>query len=460
MQEPYLQQGRQTLNLGIMKVVRDLFPKSQLKIAYSVPQGIFCRLTDSVLSEREVRQIEIRLKEWAQSGAPIEFMTKKQGYYQYAVGDTVLKSIYPAKAVTTMIGDFCIYPFCGGFIVQFNDLESGGQLPIVVPEKLSATYEKTQKWLRNIRIELLSDVNDYVQSGRSNELIGIAEALQEKEISDIADVILQQKHAVRALLISGPSSSGKTSFAQRISTQLRVNGLVPCPLSLDNYYVNRDQSPKDEEGNPDFESLYALDLPLLQEQIGRLIAGEAVQTPVFDFTTGRRADRTIPMQIGQCELLVIEGIHALNPNLLPGMERNMFFRIYISALFELNVDLVNRIPTTEVRLIRRLVRDDRFRGTSAEETFERWKSVRKGEYNFIFKYQEEADMMFNSSMIYELNALRPFAEASLRKISSASKYSLTKERLLNILSFARPMDTAKVPFNSILREFIGGSIYF
>jgi uridine kinase len=460
MPESYLRQSRQTLNLGIVKVVRDLFPDNQLKIAYSVPQGIFCKLVDSVLSEREVMLIEKKLNEWITNNSPIEFLVKKKGYYRYEVGDTILKSIYPANSLTSMIGPFNIIPFCGGFLVEFNDWEAEKKGPLVIPEKLSATYEKTQKWLQNIKIELISDVNDYIESGRSNELMMMAEALQEKEISDIADVILQQKRVVRALLISGPSSSGKTSFAQRIATQLRVNGLRPFPLSLDNYYLDREQVPKDAEGKYDFECLEALDTALLQDHISRLIRGETVETPLFDFTTGKRSAKSIPMHLGDSELLVIEGIHALNPCLLPGMDRNIFFRVYISALFELNVDLVNRIPTTEVRLIRRLVRDDRFRGTGAHDTFDRWASVRKGEYNYIFKHQEEADMMFNSSLIYELNALRPFAEASLNKMPENSPHILDRDRLLNLLSFAQPMDTSKVPVNSILREFIGDSIYF
>lgn len=460
MLDTYLRQSRQTLNLGIVKVVRDLFPDNELKIAYSVPQGVFCKLVDSALSEREVRLIEKRLNGWVAENSPIEFLAKKKGYYQYQVEDTIIKTIYPANALTTMIEPFKVIPFCDGFIVEFDDLKPAEKEPMIIPEKLSATYEKTQKWIRNIKIELLSDVNAYIESGRSNELIGMSEALQEKEISDIADVILQQKRSVRGLLISGPSSSGKTSFAQRISTQLRVNGMRPLPLSLDNYYLNRDKVPKDEDGKYDFECLEALDLELLQDHISRLTYGETVETPIFDFTKGCRSERCIPMHLGDSELLVIEGIHALNPNLLPCIDRNIFFRIYISALFLLNVDLTNRIPTTEVRLIRRLVRDDRFRGTGAEETLDRWKSVRKGEYSYVFKHQEEADMMFNSSMIYELNALRPFAEASLKKMPENSPHVLARDRLLNILSFSQPLDTSKVPFNSILREFIGGSIYF
>jgi uridine kinase len=460
MRDNYLRQNRQTLNLGIVKVARDLFPGYDLKMAYSIPQGVYCTLSGSMLSEREVDLFEKKLNEWASSDSMIEFMQKSKGYYQYQLEDTIVKSIYPANTLTSAIGPFRIIPFAGGFIVEFGEFEDGQKKPLIYPQKLSATYDKTQKWLRNIKIELLSDVNAYIDENRSGELTGIAEALQEKEISDIADRIISHCRSVRAVLISGPSSSGKTSFAQRLSTQLKVLGLAPLPLSLDNYYLDRDKMQKDEDGTVNFEALHALDLDLLNDDIAKLVGGETVRPPLFDFMQGRRTGTLAPLHLGPSEILVIEGIHALNPGLLPAFDQNMFFKVYISALFELNVDLSNRIPTTEVRLIRRLVRDDLFRGTCANDTFCRWSSVRQGEYDYIFKYQEEADMMFNSSLLYELNALRPLAEAALAKMPDDSPNFLMKERILNILTFARPMDTAKVPFNSILREFIGGSIYF
>ena len=460
MPDNYLRQNRQTLNLGIIKVARDLFPGYDLKMAYSIPQGVYCTLSGSALSEREVNLIEKKLNEWASSDSMIEFMKKSRGYYQYQLDDTIVKSIYPANTLTSAIGPFRMIPFDGGFIVEFGEFEDGQKKPLIYPQKLSATYAKTQKWLRNIKIELVSDVNAYIEEKRSSELIGVAEALQEKEISDIADKIVSHCRSVRAVLISGPSSSGKTSFAQRLSTQLRVLGLAPLPLSLDNYYIDRDEIKKDTDGAVNFEALQALDLERLKDDISKLAGGETVRPPVFDFKQGKRTGNLAPMHLGPSEILVIEGIHALNPNLLPAFDQNMFFKIYISALFELNVDLANRIPTTEVRLIRRLVRDDLFRGTCADDTFSRWSSVRQGEYEYIFKYQEEADMMFNSSLIYEMGALRPFAEAVLAKMPEDSPHFLTKERILNLLSFARPMDTSKVPFNSILREFIGGSVYF
>jgi len=460
MEETHLRQRRQTVKLGLIKIVQELFPEEKLKTAYSIQEGVFCKLAESLLSEREVKQISIKLNEWVEKDSPIEFLGKKNGYYRYKLGETVINALYPAGTTASMVEPFNIIPYSTGFIVDFGDAQRGGDKPLIPPDKLSATYEKTQWWLKNINLELVTDVNSYIDSGRSNELLGIAEALQEKEISDIADMILQQRRALRVLLVSGPSSSGKTSFAQRLSTQLRVNGLKPVPLSLDDYFVNREQTPRDEDGKYDFENLEALDLELLQEHVIGLIEGREIETPVYDFVTGMRSEKTRSMHVGHSEILVIEGIHALNPNLLPAINRSTLFKIYIGALFELNVDLTNRVPTTEVRLIRRLVRDDRFRGINPEDTLNQWASVRRGEYKNVFKYAEESDVMFNSSLLYEMNALRPFAEVSLRKIEDASPHRDTRERLSNLLSFFEPMDVSKVPFNSILREFIGGSIYF
>ncbi|OPX92322.1 MAG: Uridine kinase [Pelotomaculum sp. PtaB.Bin117] len=375
------------------------------------------------------------------------------------MGNTIIKALYPANNRSSKIDNFRLIPFSSGFIIDFTEINKEGVKPFTLPQKLAETYDKTRKWLDNLELEFVPDVNKYIASGHSMELLSIAEALQEKEISDIADTIIQQRRAVQVILISGPSSSGKTTFMRRLSTQLRVNGLKPIPLSLDNYFLNREQTPRDKDGKYDFDALQALDLKLMQQQIKDLIKGETVETPIFDFVSGCRSHKTKTMQLKPDEILLIEGIHALNPSLLPNISRNLFFKIYISALFELNIDIMNRIPTTEVRMIRRMVRDDRFRGLNPDTTFNQWDNVRKGEIKSVFKYQEECDVMFNSSLLYELNVLRPFAEASLEKVSKDSPHYATKERLMNLLSFFKPMDSAKIPFNSILREFIGGSIY-
>ena len=458
MRETHLRQGRQTVKLGLIKVINDLFPGETLKTAYSIQEGVFCKLTGSLLSEREVKQIEIKLQEWVDSKRPIYLLYKKDGYYHYNVDNMIVKALYPANITTSMVEPFAIIPFATGFIVSFL-AKAQDNAALVLPKKLSATYQKSQQWLSNIGLELAGDVNAQIRAGRSHDIISIAEALQEKEIADIADMILIQRRAVRVVLISGPSSSGKTTFSQRLATQLRVNGLNPRPLSLDNYFVNRTQTPLDHDGKYDFESLKALDLKFLQKHLKQLIAGETVATPRFDFVSGCRAADTIPMSLGSDEILMIEGLHALNPQLTSSVQSSTCFKVYIGALFELNIDPVNRVPTTEVRLLRRIVRDDRFRGTNPEETIERWDSVRRGEYKNIFKFYEEADVMFNSSMVYEMNALRTFAESALHKIRPDSPHYPTKNRLLNLLSFFEPLDVAKVPFNSILREFIGESIY-
>jgi len=460
MEENHLRKRRQTVKLGLIKVAGELFPDDRLKTSYSIQEGVVWNLAGSVLSEREVRQIAQRLDHWVQVDRPIHFLRHLDGYYHYEVDGLLIRALYPAEMRSSLVEPFKIVPYASGFIVDFADEEGVVEPPLLPPAKLAEAYDKTQRWLHNLKVEQVADVNAFVDSGRSLELLGIAEALQEKEISDIADLILAQRRALRVLLISGPSASGKTSFAQRLATQLRVNGLRPVPLSLDNYFVNRADTPRDSAGRPDFESLEALDLPLLQDQVNRLINGETVAGPRFDFVHGLRQDETDTLQLEPDEILVIEGIHALNPGLLPAVRRNLCWRIYISALFLLNVDLVNRVPTTEVRLIRRIVRGEKFRGTPAEKTIDQWASVRRGEHHHVFKYQEEADAMFNSSMLYELHALRPAAEAALRKIADGSPQAEARDRLLNLLGFFHPMDDAKVPYNSILREFIGGSIYF
>ncbi len=460
MEETHLRTRRQTVKLGLVKVVGELFPGEQLKIEYSIQEGVFCRLSNSLLSHREVRQIAAALGEWVSSDQPVTFLGHEGGYHLYDVGGVRVRALYAAEPKASEVEPFNFIPFRGGFIVDFGDVKEGGEPPLIPPERLSEAYEKTQHWLRNISVEVVADVNAYVDAGRGHELLGIAEALQEKEISDIADMILAQRRALRVLLISGPSASGKTSFAQRLATQLRVNGLRPVPLSLDDYFVNRADTPKDEEGKPDFERLETLDLEFLQGQVADLIAGKSVQLPCFDFVRGCRSEQSAPLRLGADEILVLEGIHALNPHLLPEISRTCCWKIYINALFLLNVDLVNRIPTTEVRLIRRLVRGEKFRGTHPETTIDQWASVRRGEYLHVFRYQEEADAMFNSSMLYELHALRPFAEAALGRISDTSRHAPTRDRLRNLLGFFHPLDDEMIPHNSILREFIGGSIYF
>ncbi len=456
----HLRENRQTVLLGLIKVIKEVFPEDELKIAYSIQSGLYCRLLNSVLSIREVKYIETKLLQWVNADLPISFLGNNNNYYEYDVDNIKMKIIYPARLRSSLVEPFRILPFSDGFIIDFSNIRKEADKPFVYPEKLSQTYEDTQLWLKKVEVQLVSDINGAISSGRSLELINIAEARQEKEISDIADMILNQRRLIRVVLISGPSSSGKTSFINRLSTQLRVNGIRPKPLSLDDYFVNREFTPKDKHGNYDFENLDALDLRLIHRQIKDLIDGKTIQAPIFDFVTGNRMEETRKMKLEHDEVLVVEGIHALNPELMPSIYRNIFFRIYISALFGPNVDLVNRVPTTEVRLIRRMIRDLKYRACTPEHTFNQWPSVRRGEHKNVFKFQEEADVMFNSSLLYEMNALRTFADETLKKLDKECEFRLTAERLSNLLSFFNPIDISKIPYNSIIREFIGGSIYF
>jgi uridine kinase len=350
----YRRQYRQTLQLGLIKVVQDLFPLEKLKIPYSILDGIYCELSNSLVSSREVKLIETNLKRWVCEKNPIEFVRIINHFYEYKLGETLIQSIHPAFENSSEIMNFELIHFPPGFILHFAEKHEGKQLPFLMPEKLSATYTESQRWLENINLDGVNDVNNYISYGRSLELISIAEALHEKRISRIADMIYEQKRAIKVVLISGPSSSGKTTFTQRLSTQLRVNGLKPVSISLDDYFLNREDTPKDASGQYDFDALEALDLSLLNRQLEKLIEGKIVEVPTFNLLTGKRSPKGRFLQLGKNEILLVEGIHALNPNLLSFEKKDHFFKIYLSALFLLNIDGLNRVPTTEARLIRRM----------------------------------------------------------------------------------------------------------
>ena len=451
---------RQSLILGLIGVAKKLFPNEQLKIAHSILDGVYCELEDSLLSSREVIKIEEDLRRWVLSDQTISYETKQDCLYHCRFDNLEIKTVYPPLDRAGSLKYFQLIHFPPGFILLFPNANRPEVLsPFVPPEKLSSTFSETQRWLENLHLSKVQDVNSIISADNSNDLICLAEALHEKKISSIADRIFEHRRNIRIILISGPSSSGKTTFAQRLSTQLRVSGLRPIALSLDNYFLSREETPLDANGQYDFESLKALDLPLLASHLNALSRGENVETPIFDFVCGRRSPVGKPMHLSPDEILVVEGIHALNPSLVPSLDRNQMFKIYVSALFQLNIDDYNRVPTTDVRLIRRLVRDNQFRGINPERTLAQWESVRRGENNNIFPYQEEADVMFNSSLLYELNALRPYAEQLLVSITPECAYYKTATHLLTLLSFFSPLDVSTIPFTSILREFLGGSTY-
>lgn len=330
--------------------------------------------------------------------------------------------------------------------------------PFIPRKKLYLTLRESNLWAKMMEVENVGALNDLISQGKLNDLILVQEALMEKKISDIAEAIKQAKDK-RFIMIAGPSSSGKTTFSHRLSIQLKAHGLKPYPIAVDNYFVNRDKTPKDEYGNFNFESLYAIDLDQFNSDMTDLMNGKAVDLPTYDFVTGKRDYKNKPISIGKDGILVIEGIHGLNDALSYSLPRESKYKIYISALTQLNIDKHNRIPTTDGRLLRRMVRDARTRGTSAQKTISMWPSVRRGEEENIFPFQEDADIMFNSALIYELAVLKLYAEPILFGVDRNSQEYVEAKRLLKFLDYfiGAPSDT--VPKNSILKEFVGGSCF-
>jgi len=322
---------------------------------------------------------------------------------------------------------------------------------------LLETFRQYGAWLSRLGIASVGALNDAITAGRTREVILVSEALQEQQIADIAQQVVERAKQSRIVLIAGPSSSGKTTFSKRLTIQLLAQGLSPYPIELDNYFVDRDRTPLDEHGHYDFESLRALNTELLAHHLQQLIAGEEVQLPRYNFKTGCSETGDV-VRLRKEQLIILEGIHGLNPNLLPSIREDQTFRIYISCLTQLNLDRHNRISTTDSRLLRRIVRDARERGYTALQTISRWESVRNGEKTHIFPYQENADAMFNSALVYELSALKALAEPLLRQVPHGSIEHIEAKRLLAFLEWFQPIPEDIIPDNSILREFIGGSI--
>jgi uridine kinase len=353
---------------------------------------------------------------------------------------------------------FALIPANGGFTLRYPRRRAPTM--IAPPEdypKLLAAFRQYGEWLERLGIDNVGALNAAIDGGRSREVILVSEALHEQNIVDIARRIAENRQETRIVLISGPSSSGKTTFSRRLAVQLLALGLSPYALELDSYFVDREQTPLDENGQFNFEALEALNLPQLGDQLTRLIAGETVQLPKYDFKAGRQFDGET-VQLTPDQIIILEGIHGLDPHLLPGTLSGRAFRIYGAALTQLNLDRHNRVSTADTRLIRRIVRDARERGYTAQETISRWESVRRGEELYIFPYQENADVMFNSALVYEMAALQPLAEPLLRQVPRGTPESIEAKRLLAFLEWFLPIEADLIPDNSILREFIGGSI--
>jgi len=492
--------GRRTyirsLCFVLQKVVREFYPDKILVIDHSLPSGLYCELKDKMpndeghhpvhfLTDDELDRIKVRMQEIVAADLP--FMVKTmlaedaiaiyEGQMQHhkaellrslgkftvhvysldGLDDTFYGPLVPS---TGMLTKFDITGFSQGFCMQLPSINDFDKvLPMTRQSKIAATLKEYSDWCNIVGISGVGSLNKAILAGRATEIINIAESLHERKYAGIADEIFRKRSQVKIVLIAGPSSSGKTSSSLRLALQCKVLGLNPKVIELDNYFVDRDHTPRDENGEYDFESLHAMDLDLLNEQLNALLRGEEVELPKFDFKAGQRVYDGHRMRLEEKDILIMEGIHALNPEMTAAVDNTRIFRVYASALTSLNLDENNNISTSDNRLLRRIVRDNRVRGITPEDTILRWHSVRRGESRNIFPYQENADAVFNSALIFELPMLRYYAEPLLRRISPASPAYTEAIRLLKFLGYIvalQPSEIAAIPPTSIMREFIGG----
>lgn len=475
-----------TLQFIFIKVALELFPQAKITIQHAISKAVYGEIHKEIpLNEEDINKIEIRMQEIINKDVPIKsIVTSKEEaieiFKSYKMEDKVkLLKYYDIRDVhlyelegrydyfygpmaysTGVIRTFNLFNYESGFILQRPLRKKLYELPKFREQKsLTKIFMETERWLTILGIEDVGTLNEKVLNNELRNVIMVSEGLHEKKIANIADEIFNKRN-VKVILIAGPSSSGKTTFANRLSIQLRVNGLIPIPLSLDNYFVNRIDTPKDENGDYDYESINALDLKLLNDNLERLMKGEEVEVPIYNFKTGEKEWKDCRVKLPENGVLILEGIHGLNPNLISnGLNKNVF-KIYISALTQLNIDNHNRISTTDVRKVRRIVRDSLSRGYGAEDTLKMWKSIKNGEKNNIFVYEEQADVTFNSTLVYELGVLKPYALKELAKITEESSAYSEAIRLKSFLSFFKTIDIEEVPKNSLLREFIGGSAFY
>ena len=474
-----------TLFFVLCKAVSELYPGGQVIIDIPVSNGYFCDLQiGREVSAFDVDSIKKRMKEIIDAKMPVkrkERTTEEaiklfrergaeskvklmeslgrlytifyeiDGYYDYFYG-TLLTN-------TSKLHLFDLVKYYDGMLLRIPSISDPGQLgELVRQDKMFEIFKEHHRWQDILNLRTIGDLNEAVAKGMTASLINVSEALQENKIVRIAQQIAEKK-TVKMVLIAGPSSSGKTTTCKRLSIQLLANGLRPIGISLDDYFVDRENTPKDEKGDYDFESLYALNIPMLNEQLNALLAGKEVELPKYNFQTGKSEKSGRMLQLKGNEVLVVEGIHALNPELTAQVPEEQKYRVYASALTTLLIDDHNYIPTTDNRLLRRIVRDFKYRGVNAQETIRRWPSVRAGENKWIFPYQENADAMFNSAMLFELAAIKQQAEPLLEQVPENSNEYSEAYRLLKFLKYINPIPYQQVPSTSLLREFLGGSSF-
>ena len=473
----------------LQKAVRDLYPGRTLHIRHSMGQnGFYCEIDgiDS-FSDRQTGALKARIRELVERDLPIRrtkaltsevraryaeegftdkiaLLDSRPRLYSdlYTLDDTAGYFYGSLAPSTGYVRHFDIEPYYNGFYLALPLRTDPDRIVRTVhQDKMFGIFREYQSWVRIMGVPTVGDVNAKVLAGDAGGMIKLAEAFHERKFAEVADAILQANllRGTRVVLISGPSSSGKTTSAKRLGIQLGVLGLNPVLISLDDYFVDREKTPKDADGEYDYEALEAIDLDLFNDHLGRLMRGESVDIPRYDFITGRRTWHNAPLTLDERSILVIEGIHGLNPRLTPSIPEEQKFRIYISCFTSVAMDNLSRIATTDNRLLRRIVRDNATRGHNAQATLARWESVRRGEEKHIFPYQENADVMLNSSLFYEISVLRPYAEKILREVPDTVPEYDEARRILKFLDNFIPIPPDEIPPTSILREFIGGSSF-
>ncbi len=475
---------RRSLTFLLVVAAHQLFPQARVYVDHSLTfGGFYCEVHEhDPLTAEEVALLDQRMREIVAQDVPIAKrrvpLEDAQTLFQSRGQEDKLRLLhYRRKDYVTLyrlcdVDDyfhgymvpstgylryFGLQHYSNGFTLRYPRPEHPTELkPVVESPQLVAVFREYGNWLHVLGIDDVGALNDAIAAGRGAEVALVTEALHEQRIAQIAVEIAKRHGDLRLVLIAGPSASGKTTFSKRLAIQLLANGLRPVAVGLDNYFVDRDKTPLDEHGQYDFEHLWAVDLDLLNEQLLNLMEGREVRLPCYSFRLGKRQEGEL-LKLSQDHVILLEGIHGLNPDLVPGVPKERCYRIYASALTQLNLDHYNRVPTTDSRLIRRIVRDARERGYTALDTIRRWDSVRSGEKRWIFPYQEHADVMFNSALVHELSVLRPLAEPLLYQIETKVPEYVEARRLLALLRWFLPLAPELVPTNSILREFTGGS---
>lgn len=480
--------GRRTYIRGLLfimsKAFHECYPDALLSVNYQLTNSMYCEIDNMEMTSEMVEKITEKMGEIIQKDLPIKKveMTKEEAAKFYEKEKTLrgilqltteqkegvslyfceeyYNYFYGVMPISTgYIKNFEICKYNEGFLLFYPSKENPNTVEAKMDrQKLSATLEEYADIHKVLNINTVYKLNKKIKEGNAEDVVLLAESLHEKKISDIADDIIKRK-GVKVILIAGPSSSGKTTFAKRLGIQLRLNGLKPVTISVDNYFVERENNPVDEEGKYDFECLEAIDLKLFNEHLTTLLNGGEILCPTFDFKEGTKKYNGETMKLADDEVLVIEGIHCLNDKLTSSIPKDKKYKIYISALTVLNIDYYNRISTTDTRLIRRTVRDYNYRGYSALNTLQIWKSVNKGEEKYIFPFQEEADKMFNTSLVYEICVLKKYIKPLLEEIENTNPEYAEAKRLYEFLKYFEDIEDEYVPKNSILREFIGGSIF-